>query len=396
MRFFSLFQNNTTIYDVFISHNRQDKRWARRFDKFLREHNVKVFLDESAIEFGVDFEHKFEGAITASKFFIVILSPAALASPWVRKEIEIALKSWAKRGQPQIIPIQLEDIDMDRVNPALRPISWVDLRGTAAEREPRFRKLLERIGVPNVGGISQRSFVPLISMRQSALHVADIKDVMAWGWDEVRLLEELVKFDKDVNDVTHIASEGADKHEGSAPQWAPIFRHHPDTWRMLISERETIAGYWHIAPLFDDDYQKIKSGLMFDSEITVDRIKIFELPGLYDVYLSQVCMLPDLRKRPGNIQFLFETFFDVLDKLSEHRIYITEVTANAVTEFGEALCKHFKMPSLKEDQYGGKIYAAPIQNFLGDSFADIFPELRDRYAAEGLYTPIALKDPSAP
>jgi hypothetical protein len=320
-----------------------------------------------------------------------------VASEWVSKEVRLALESSAKNGQPQIIPVQLEAVDMDRVHPSLRPMNWVDLtRTTETVGEEMLRRLLRRIGVPDADAIPSGSLKPLISMRASTLRVFGMDDVLTWGWDAVRLCEEFVRLDNAVNDVHDPNHEGAIKHEGEAKQWAPIFRHHPNTWRMLASEPKKIAGYWHIAPLFEPDYRSILSGALFDSDITVDRIPLFELAGKYKVYLSQVCMLPELRKKPANIQFLFETFFDVLEELSDAGIFIEEVAANAVTPDGERMCKRFKMKEVCVDRYGGKIHTAQIQNFLEDFIGERFPEMRDRYAAEGLYTPRSKGSPPSP
>jgi hypothetical protein len=156
---------------------------------------------------------------------------------------------------------------------------------------------------------------------------------------------------------------------------------------MIISGPEEIAGYWHIAPLNDRDYQQIKEGKLFDSDITINRIIPMDLAGQYNVYLSQACLLPALRARPGDVLLLFRTLFDVLEELSEVGIFIKEITANAVTGHGIGLAERLEMNFLGSDGFDGSIYSVPIERILRARIGNRFPELRDRYASEGLYTP---------
>ena len=40
--------------------------------------------------------------------------------------------------------------------------------------------------------------------------------------------------------------------EGTPEQWAVIFEHHPQTWRMVLDKNDDIIAYWHVAPLKAD------------------------------------------------------------------------------------------------------------------------------------------------
>jgi hypothetical protein len=41
--------------------------------------------------------------------------------------------------------------------------------------------------------------------------------------------------------------------EGTPEQWAVIFEHHPQTWRMVLDKNDDIVAYWHVAPLKAED-----------------------------------------------------------------------------------------------------------------------------------------------
>jgi len=211
----------------------------------------------------------------------------------------------------------------------------------------------------------------------SDLHVAGVEDVMAWGWDGGALLRQLIAIDYETTDALTQA------HEGDAGQWSPVFMNHPDTWRLIAAQPKRIVGYWHMAPLFPREYARAKAGRLLDSQITADVVQLFELPGLYDVYFVQICMLPSFRS-PRNIQLLFQTVFDVLTRLSAHEIFVREVTANAYTRAGEALCRTFNLDLLCSHREHGAIYSGPIERVLRHGFAGRNADLCRRYADRGL------------
>jgi len=209
------------------------------------------------------------------------------------------------------------------------------------------------------------------------LQVADITDILAWGWDGRRLSENLTALDFGTTDALTLA------HEGNANQWGPVFMKHPDTWRLIAARPEAIIGYWHIVPLLSAEYNLIKAGKLFDSQITVDAIPDRKRPGVYDVYFVQVCMLAAYRT-PGNVQLLFQTIFDVLTTLADDGVYVREVTANAYTRFGEALCCWFNLEPQCAHCEHGTIYSGPIANILQHGVAMQHPGLLDRYKHQKL------------
>ncbi len=228
---------------------------------------------------------------------------------------------------------------------------------------------------------------PALSVRSAAhreatprcgpLEVGTIDDVVRWGWDGTRLLQELIRLDYETTDGL------TSSHEGDPTQWGPVFMTHPETWRLLTAGPEAIVGYWHWAPLFPSEYEQAKSGRLLDSMITVDTVQYFELPGIYDLYFVQICLLPEHR-RPHTLQLLFHTILDVLDQLSQESIVIREITANAYTPAGEALCKSFRMLPVCPHLEHGTIYTAPIRDILKHVLAQQRMPLQRLYRSRGL------------
>jgi hypothetical protein len=85
---------------VFLSYSRDDKSFAVRIGEALREIGHKVWIDTSSIPGGDDWRESIQLGISASKAVIVVLSPDAVASPWVQREI-----SYADSLKKPILPI---------------------------------------------------------------------------------------------------------------------------------------------------------------------------------------------------------------------------------------------------------------------------------------------------
>jgi hypothetical protein len=204
------------------------------------------------------------------------------------------------------------------------------------------------------------------------MRIASWADVAAWGWNGERLLRELIHLDylttPRLTDLT----------EGTAPQWAPVFTNHPDTWRLLIDGDRNVVGYWHYVILFDDMHDRARRGELVDSEVTVDKVKI----GLHGVYKAYFTMLAISEPYRGiaNTRLLFDSFFEALDQLANNGVFISEIVANAYSDSGIAVCKTFKMECIAKNKVEGFVYAGSIQTVLNHPIGDKFPALRDKYA----------------
>ena len=205
-----------------------------------------------------------------------------------------------------------------------------------------------------------------------ALSVAGVAEVLDWGWDGIKLLEEFIALDYATLDAL------LPSHEGSPEQWAPVFMNHPDTWRMLISGPGEIRGYWHFAPLFSDDYERAKAGQLLDSEITADRIRLFELPGRYELYFVQLCLHPRYR-HPIHVRLLFRSILDLFKELTEQGVFVREICANAYTDMGRSICRSLELTRLGNHAEHGIIYAGAMSDILKSSFGTLTPTLAKLY-----------------
>ena len=95
-------------FDALLSHYSGDKAWVTRLKDALQSHGLKVWLDKDEIRPGVTFVRALEEGIEESNSLVVIISPEAMASPWVEEEYSRAL-TLAHDKQRPLIPVILRE-----------------------------------------------------------------------------------------------------------------------------------------------------------------------------------------------------------------------------------------------------------------------------------------------
>jgi hypothetical protein len=78
--------------DIFISYSRRDQEFVTRLASDLSERIPGVWFDQSAIQMGQEWHEEVLDGIRESKAVIVVLSPDALESQYVREEVNRALE----------------------------------------------------------------------------------------------------------------------------------------------------------------------------------------------------------------------------------------------------------------------------------------------------------------
>jgi hypothetical protein len=87
--------------DCGLSYSRVDSAVVDRLDADLRARGFRTWVDRRKLEGGQDWKQRIQQGIAACEFFVVVLSPDAVESQYMRIEIETALQI----GKQKIIPI---------------------------------------------------------------------------------------------------------------------------------------------------------------------------------------------------------------------------------------------------------------------------------------------------
>lgn len=125
---------------VFLSYVSSDKPAARFIADALRQSGVSTWFDEWEIHFGDSLLKRIESAAESSDYILLLLSPAAVGSDWVQKEINFALSRELKERAIRLVPVLVADCDIPYV---LRDRVLLDLRGN--NLEIGIRQLVEQL-----------------------------------------------------------------------------------------------------------------------------------------------------------------------------------------------------------------------------------------------------------
>lgn len=93
---------------AFISYSSEDKNFVYRVALDLKDHGIKVWLDEWEIDPGDDVRQKIEYGIENYEYFIMVLSNHSVNSPWVQKELSAALNKEVILNNEVVVPLLIE------------------------------------------------------------------------------------------------------------------------------------------------------------------------------------------------------------------------------------------------------------------------------------------------
>jgi TIR domain len=149
------------MQQIFISYSRKDINFVRKLAGDLEKAGYDVWWDLTDLRGGDDWVRVIPAAIESSAFFLVVLSPAAVASDWVRKEYTQALSLHKK-----VIPLMLA---RSRVPFALNTINYVDFTGD--DYAASLNSLLNALGYTGEMPVAPALTLPML-LRKHAIPIA--------------------------------------------------------------------------------------------------------------------------------------------------------------------------------------------------------------------------------
>ena len=113
---------------VFISHSHKIPRWPPGFQGLCAKTVWRSGDPDADVFPGDNWAEKAARALEESHAVVLLLTPAAVNSPYVRREIEYALG--AKRYSNRLIPVAIgarEELPADSIPWIVRRMPWVEL-----------------------------------------------------------------------------------------------------------------------------------------------------------------------------------------------------------------------------------------------------------------------------
>lgn len=143
---------------VFVSYASEDSAAAKAIVQGLRSYNLNVWLDADELRWGEHLAESIRAAISASAYFLLLLSKHSARSPWMDYEIETVLQELQSRDVT-FLPVLLEDCDIPL---SLAKYQWFDMRNGVEENLKKLAEALKFTSKINFEKLSPQSFEQLV------------------------------------------------------------------------------------------------------------------------------------------------------------------------------------------------------------------------------------------
>jgi hypothetical protein len=113
--------------EAFLSHASPDTEAASRLAEFLRGHGVPVWYSRTNILGAQQWHDAIGAALVRCDWFLLALTPAAVESTWVKRELLYALDN--PRYENRIVPLLFAPCDVERLSWVLPMFQTIDFQG---------------------------------------------------------------------------------------------------------------------------------------------------------------------------------------------------------------------------------------------------------------------------
>lgn len=153
----------SNAHDIFLSYSRKDHDLMVQIKMHLENAGVRVWTDEGIKVGTPNWQIAIDKAIQEIKAMVVILSPDAKDSKWVREEL-----SYAQNQQKQIYPLLARGNVSNAVPFGFSAYQWIDIR---QDLEDGIKRLVQEFQVQ--GWIESQKPSPLLLRDRTILWVDD-------------------------------------------------------------------------------------------------------------------------------------------------------------------------------------------------------------------------------
>lgn len=154
---------------VFISHSSMDSGFAGRLLKrTLEDNGMTVWCSSTDMPVAVDWEKQILQALRRSDWFVVVLSPDAAASDWVRAEAHWALEN--RKGR--VVPAMIRSCDPAAVHLKLGTIQFVDFRSDPEHAAAALLSVIEgHCQQPGASNDTATMMLPVVKHKMCSVSV---------------------------------------------------------------------------------------------------------------------------------------------------------------------------------------------------------------------------------
>lgn len=170
---------------IFLSHSWEDKFFVKRLAEKLCEAGVDIWIDEAELKIGDSLIQKISKAIEKTDYVAAVISHNSVLSPWVQKELAIAMTQEIAGKKVKVLPILLERC---KVPGFLRDKLYADFTNPK-NFDTQFSRLLHAVGVSKTTtSVSKKVKEVIIKKSVKPMSTLEVfEDVNIIGIDKNRL-----------------------------------------------------------------------------------------------------------------------------------------------------------------------------------------------------------------
>jgi hypothetical protein len=114
-------------YDVFVSYSQSDRPLVTKFAEDLRARKVSLWYDRWEMRPGDTLRERISDGIAQARTFMVLLTPASLASDWVNYELNVGMLREIEGAQLRVVPVLAGGVDVKEIPVDLRTKYCLDI-----------------------------------------------------------------------------------------------------------------------------------------------------------------------------------------------------------------------------------------------------------------------------
>ena len=127
---------------VFLSPSTKDRKFVLSLARTLKGHRIPYWYSATHIAIARQWHDEIGKALKRCDWFLVVLTPDAVKSDWVKRELLFALSD--NRYNKRIIPLLLKNCNYSDISWTLPSFQFVDFRN---DIEAGFRRLFRLWGI---------------------------------------------------------------------------------------------------------------------------------------------------------------------------------------------------------------------------------------------------------
>jgi hypothetical protein len=125
--------------ELFISHSSDDRKFVSRLTQVLERHGIPFWYSRRNLVAAQQWHDEIGAALERCDWFLIVLSPAAVKSEWVKRELLYALND--NRYSDRIVPVVAKSCQYKKLSWTLDGFQRVDFTNVFEDACPELLRV---------------------------------------------------------------------------------------------------------------------------------------------------------------------------------------------------------------------------------------------------------------